>query len=149
YLTAMDIVRFLEIPEIKEQFKLQKSPCERTARRWLHMMEYRYGKPSKGMYINEHERDDVVEYRENVFLRLWARLQDRMMLRDRNNIPTLPKLFVLLTHDESTYYAFVHQETRWIHKSEKPTLAKKEEGSSIMVSDFCSPDLGWLRSKDG
>lgn len=28
-------------------------------------------------------------------------------------------------------------------------LVKKGEGVSIMVSDFCSPDLGWLKLQDG
>ncbi|KIJ48164.1 hypothetical protein M422DRAFT_162848 [Sphaerobolus stellatus SS14] len=157
YFTAMDIVRFLETPDIKARFKLQKSPSERTARRWLHTMEYRYGKPSKGMFIDGHERADVVDYRQNVFLSIWAALQERIMLWNRDSIPTDPKScsfpnrkrVVLLTHDESTFYAHDRQETRWIHNSENPTPAKKGEGSSIMVSNFCSPDLGWLKSKDG
>ncbi|KIJ31493.1 hypothetical protein M422DRAFT_266870 [Sphaerobolus stellatus SS14] len=156
YLTAMDVVRYLELPEIKELFKLPKSPSDRTGRRWLHVMEYRYGRPQKGMFIDGHERADVVDYQENVFLPLWVELQDRMMHWDRNMIPTDPilhdfpqkKRVVLLTHDESTYYANDCRETRWIHKSENPTPACKGEGSSIMVSDFCSPDLGWLKSKD-
>ncbi|KIJ27259.1 hypothetical protein M422DRAFT_271572 [Sphaerobolus stellatus SS14] len=33
--------------------------------------------------------------------------------------------------------------------SEKPEPVQKGEGASIMVSDFCSPDLGWLQSKNG
>ncbi|KIJ56049.1 hypothetical protein M422DRAFT_239242 [Sphaerobolus stellatus SS14] len=28
YLTAMDVVQYLELPEIKERFKLSKSPSE-------------------------------------------------------------------------------------------------------------------------
>jgi len=35
------------------------------------------------------------------------------------------------------------------HISEKAQPIQKGEGTSIMVSDFCSPDLGWLKSKDG
>ncbi|KIJ33510.1 hypothetical protein M422DRAFT_264441 [Sphaerobolus stellatus SS14] len=156
YLTAMDVVRFLGTSDIKECFKLQKLPSERTARHWLHAMEYRYGKPSKGMFTDGHERPDVVDYRQNVFLPLWAALQKRMKTWDQDGIQTdlkgcsMPnnKLVVLLTHDESTFYAHDCRETRWIHKSEKPTPVRKGEGSSIMVSDFCSPDLGWLKSKD-
>jgi len=36
-----------------------------------------------------------------------------------------------------------------MHKDEKAEPVQKGEGSSIMVSDFCSPDLGWLKSRDG
>ena len=55
------------------------------------------------------------------------------------------KHMVLVTHKESTFYS----KTQWIHKSERPDPVNKGEGSSLMVSDFCSPDLGWLKSKDG
>ena len=33
-----------------------------TAQRWLAKMEWHYGKPKNGMYIDGHERDNVVEY---------------------------------------------------------------------------------------
>ncbi|KIJ31485.1 hypothetical protein M422DRAFT_266863 [Sphaerobolus stellatus SS14] len=49
YLTAMDVVWFLGTSEIKEHFKLQKLPSERTVHHWLHAMEYRYKKPSKDL----------------------------------------------------------------------------------------------------
>lgn len=66
-------------------------------------------------------------------------------------MPTFPeqKWVVLVTHDESTFYTNDRHKTHWMHATEKPELVRKGEGSSIMVSDFCSPDLGWLKSKDG
>ncbi|KAF8578583.1 hypothetical protein K439DRAFT_1648741 [Ramaria rubella] len=66
-------------------------------------------------------------------------------------MPTFPqqKRVVLVTHDESTFYANDRCKTRWVHISEKPEPVHKGEGTSLMVSDFCSPDLGWLKSKDG
>ncbi|KIJ42644.1 hypothetical protein M422DRAFT_170720 [Sphaerobolus stellatus SS14] len=157
YLTAADVVRFLATPEIRMHFNLKKTPTERTARRWMHTMEYRYGKPVKGMFIDGHERADVVDYRQGIFLPFWASIQDQMAVWDRENNRTLPALpefpkrkrVVLVTHDESTFYAHDQRQTRWIHTSEKPEPVRKGEGSSIMVSDFMSPDLGWLKSKDG
>ncbi|KIJ50790.1 hypothetical protein M422DRAFT_159330 [Sphaerobolus stellatus SS14] len=59
------------------------------------------------------------------------------------------KRIILVTHDESTFYANDRRKNRWIHVSETPEPVRKGEGASIMVSDFCSPDLGWLKSKDG
>jgi len=59
------------------------------------------------------------------------------------------KRIVLVTHDESIFYTNCHRKTCWMHGSEKALLNPKGEGASIMVSDFCPPDLGWLWSKDG
>jgi hypothetical protein len=59
------------------------------------------------------------------------------------------KRIILLNHDESTLYMYDQQKTRWIHDNEKNKPVRKGEGVAIMVSDFTSPDLGWLCSKDG
>ncbi|TDL16543.1 hypothetical protein BD410DRAFT_707189, partial [Rickenella mellea] len=56
---------------------------------------------------------------------------------------------VLVTHDESTFYANNRKKTLWVHVSATPKPQVKGEGASIMVSDFCSPDIGWLRTDDG
>jgi hypothetical protein len=121
-------------------------------------MQYCYGKPQNGMYVDGHERTDVVTYHQEVFLPFWAAIEDRMMTWDKDGKPTDPcampnfleqKCVVLVTHDESTFYANGRRKSRWIHGSERPEPVRKGEGSSLMVSDFCSPDLGWLRSKDG
>jgi len=72
-----------------------------------------------------------------------------------DNIQVDPKLnpgekqIVLLTHDESNFYANDCRKGRWVHKDEKVEPVWKGEGSSIMVLDFCSPDLRWLKSRDG
>ncbi|KIJ41420.1 hypothetical protein M422DRAFT_255624 [Sphaerobolus stellatus SS14] len=121
-------------------------------------MEFRYGTGKNGMYIDGHEHEDVVNYRQNVFLPLWYSTLELHMMHwtpDGKQIPPsfpdfpLNKRVVLITHDESTFYANDRQKLCWIHSSEKPEPVRKGEGVSIMVSDFCSPDLGWLRSKDG
>ena len=39
-----------------------------TARRWLHFLEYSPCKKKKGYYTDDHNRDDVVKYRDEVFL---------------------------------------------------------------------------------
>jgi hypothetical protein len=41
----------------------------RTARRWLHRMGFEYKNVKKGVFIDGHEREDVVEYRNNIFLK--------------------------------------------------------------------------------
>jgi hypothetical protein len=110
------------------------------------------------MYVDGHECTDVVTYHQSVFLPFWAAIEDRMMTWDKDGKPTDPhampnfpeqKRVVSVTHDESTFYAHDRCKSRWIHGSERPEPVCKCEGSSLMVSDFCSLDLGWLRSKDG
>jgi hypothetical protein len=39
-----------------------KSISLRTAQRWLHRNGWRYGRRRNGMYVDGHERDDVVAY---------------------------------------------------------------------------------------
>ncbi|EJD06381.1 uncharacterized protein FOMMEDRAFT_75839, partial [Fomitiporia mediterranea MF3/22] len=56
---------------------------------------------------------------------------------------------ILVTHDESTFYANDQKQTVWTHKSATPKPAVKGEGVSIMISDFCTPEKGWLRSSNG
>ena len=62
YLRAMDIVWYLEQPEVKVRLKLKKTPGERTTCRWMHAMQYQYGKAPDGMFVDGHERKDVVAY---------------------------------------------------------------------------------------
>ena len=143
--------------EVQAHFKLKRTPSKTTAIQWMTAMKYRYGKEKNGMYIDGHERDDVVKYRKNIFLPFWTKIESQMMIWNQENEVTVPQLtefpqkkkVVLITHDESTFYANDRKKTRWVHETEKATTNPKGEGASIMVSDFCSPDLGWLCSKDG
>ena len=68
YICAMDIVRFLETPEMKEWLDLKKLISERTAHSWMAKMGYRCKKEPKGQYKDGHEHEDVVTYQENDFL---------------------------------------------------------------------------------
>lgn len=118
-------------------------------------MNFRYGTPLKGQYIDGHERDDVVKYWQEVFIPKWEEYQKQMILRDNDgNIVQMPppdELMIVQTHNETTFYANDQRKSWWINELEGPTPICKGEGTSIMVSDFCSPDnpSGWLRSNDG
>ena len=49
---------------IIKQYSLFIIVSETTARNWLKKMGYRYKKYQKGVYIDGHEHEDVVEYRK-------------------------------------------------------------------------------------
>ena len=55
---------------------------------------------------------------------------------------------VLVTHNESTFYANDRCKTRWTHTSETPTPERKGEGTSLMVSDFLVPEWGRLKDDE-
>lgn len=159
YVTAQDLVDYMAQDEVKFRYGLTNGISRETAMRWMsERLGFRYGVPKRGLYIDGHEREDVVEYRQNVFLPMWKDLERKMVLYDREgNVARWPQLasfptdvrVILLTHDESTFYANDRRKTRWQHINEKLLPMKKGQGASIMISDFCSPDLGWLRSLDG
>jgi hypothetical protein len=66
YLKAADVVNVitsLEIQAIFRQKGISKdSISESTAQHWLSGLGWQYGKLKSGMYIDGHERDNVVEY---------------------------------------------------------------------------------------
>ncbi|KAF7373764.1 hypothetical protein MSAN_00588000 [Mycena sanguinolenta] len=74
YVAAQDIVNYMATDEMKARLKLKNGISLRTAQRWMKRMEYRWTKEPKGMYSDGHEREDVVDYRQNQFLPRWAEL---------------------------------------------------------------------------
>jgi hypothetical protein len=69
FLTANDVVEVvssLEMQAQSSQAEVQKlSISKSTVLCWLDKMAWQYGRHQNGMYIDGHERDDVVEYRQN------------------------------------------------------------------------------------
>lgn len=163
YIRAQDIVDFMETPEMQtkldEMGSRKKKISLRTAQRWLHTMGWRYGRKKNGMYIDGHEREDVVEYRTE-FIERWKVYEKRMYSYDNDGkcdneltgFPVPPGQrfrLILVTHDESTFYETDRRKTTWGHKSDKPVPLKKGEGSSLMASDFLTVEWGRLQNADG
>lgn len=115
YLTAHDVLEVLKSPDVQARFGCKTTFTVRTARNWMKRMGFHYGKEEKGMYINGHERDDVVEYRQRTFLLQWAGFCKCMEAtcecpqithnQDCDAVPQTSRPLILLTHDESTFYA--------------------------------------------
>jgi hypothetical protein len=160
YVRAQDIVDYLDKEDVKTRFGMKKTISLATAKRWMHRMDYRWTRNFKGQYVDGHERDDVVWYRQNVFLKQWAEMEEFMHTWDpdesanNTNFPadgaSLPQREICVWfHDESTFYANDRRMARWVHKDATATPYAKGEGASLMVADFVSADHGWLRSPDG
>ncbi|KAJ2970674.1 hypothetical protein NUW54_g12678 [Trametes sanguinea] len=123
----------------------------------MHQLGFRWRKAPHGQYVDGHEREDVVKYRQEVYLPALNALRPR--LRQYNDsgeevdsdVPagTLPRRVRLFWQDESTFFANDRRVVRWVNEREKPVPRAKGEGASLMVSDFFSAEDGWLRSEDG
>ena len=62
-----DLVDIISRPKMQDRFRLagidKPSIPERAAHRWMNRLGWQYEKQQNGMYIDGHERDDVVQYR--------------------------------------------------------------------------------------
>jgi len=153
FISAADVVAFVSTEEMRARLGGKTTISEHTARRWLHAMSWRFSKDPKGMYIDGHERADVVAYRSE-FLGRWSGYERRMRLfHGDGTVSKEPQLLhteqqlVLYTHDESTFYANDRRKTIWTHSSAVQPKAKGE-GESLMVGDFLSPEFGRLRTEE-
>jgi hypothetical protein len=157
FICAQDISRYMARREVRRRYGMKKVITERTARNWLHRLGYRWTLEPSGQYVDGHERDNVVKYRQTIFIPRWMELEPclRIWTLDghqedlfaESRPPT--RRLVVWFHDESTFYANDRRKKRWCHESEKAVPRAKGEGASLMVADFVSADYGWLRSPDG
>ena len=137
----------------------------RTAREWLNRMGYRWKSVSKGVYVDGHERDDVVEYRK-WFVKEWFDMQPHVReweeIYGENGVVTGLKQkekerkmggkygdgreIIFVTHDESTFSANDGRRSAWMAEGES-ILRPKGRGRGIMASEFLT-GAGRLRVRD-
>lgn len=141
----------------------------RTARRWLGWMGLQHCKlTKKAVYVDGHEREDVVKYRNEKFIPDWLSYRSRCVIFEEDGSWKLPegckvlengeyqcsdgsRPLVLVTHDESTVNANDSRRSGWFVKMEDGTLKlpiePKNRGKGIMISAFLTPG-GILRVPD-
>jgi len=137
--------------------ELKRPLCERTARRWLLKLGWRLTMLKKGVYMDGHEREDVVKYRNEVFLPAMARFEERMTHFEGPTMtqtpPTLKdgeKEVIPQFHDESCLTVNDFKAKAWLGPGQT-ILQKKGRGRLIHVSEFINPITGRLvlQDKDG
>ncbi|KAH9014353.1 hypothetical protein EDB83DRAFT_2529312 [Lactarius deliciosus] len=119
------------------QMKVLKGISIRTARHWLHKEGFKYMAHKKGLYFDGHEREDVIDYRQNVFLPLMQEYTKRLVFFEVGNTEKEGKLdpppnlltqkLVLLAHDEMTAQSNDDEKMSWVLDGEQP-LKKKGVG---------------------
>ena len=154
YIKVADVVEIVSSPEMQVNLRwvgvCKSTITERTACNWLKKLNWRYEQKKNGMYIDGHEREDVVQYRR-AFVARWKEYEKRFHQwdHDGNLLPLLasfpvPGPLILITHDESTFYQNDERKTHWAHSSSTPTPKPKGNGQSLMVSDFLTIKWGRL-----
>jgi hypothetical protein len=160
HVQAQHILDYLEKPEVRKKYGIKRTIGHDTACAWMKMMDYRWSKSKNGLYIDGHDREDVLAYRRDVFLPALRKLLPNMRKfkqgdewteepDDRPPKNRSRRRKVVWHHDESTFYWNDQRDLGWHHADETPELKPKGEGASIMVADFMSADYGFLTSKDG
>ena len=112
HVTAQDIQDFMAKPEVVKRYHITKPISLDTACRWMSKLNFRWGKPPTGMYIDSHECPDVVRYRQDIYLPTLAQCEQRMRAWDEDNLtyiinPSSPSPTchtVLWFHDQSIFY---------------------------------------------
>jgi hypothetical protein len=155
-------VRDEEVERTEKGYTRKESLQARTAREWLNKMGYRWKSIKKGIYIDGHEREDVVQYRSKFldrwyemqpYVREWEEVKEEVEgevrvtgLRKKEKTILNATEIILVTHDESTFSANDGRRSCWVKEGES-ILRPKGRGRGIMVSGFLTGS-GRLRVRD-
>lgn len=116
---------------------------EQTARLWLHKLHFHPERWKKGVYVDGHEREDVVAYRlkwlkekleQDVESLTWLpTAEERLIFLSE---PLSFRLFVELIHDECVFFANDDEKTQWLEEGTTMAPRPKSHGKGIMVSGY-------------
>jgi hypothetical protein len=131
----------------------KKTISDNTARAWLKHFGWKFRVERKDVYYDGHERPDVIEYRQD-FLNEMLELEKWMpkplndvMILEEPILDVNEKRHILITHDESVFYANDGKKTFWGPAGHQP-LRKKGAGLSLHVSDFLTEIDGRLKFEE-
>ena len=161
-MTTTDFCKWVNktfLPNFTLEPGFQQKVSVETARTWLHHLGFEVLTPKKGIFIDGHERPDVVASRKTI-LRKMVKIgflhftnapteEAQKAIPADIDAPTLerrPKT-VVFCHDESTFQANDDQSLQWGEKGTK-MMKPKSKGAGIMVSDFIDEYNGFLALTD-
>ena len=153
-----------EMPRgLKKYLELELFPCIQycavgkgvtleMARQFLHKEGFRFTEHKKSLYYNGHERPDVVEYRQNVFLPAMEKHQERLVEYTVGNVEAelvkkpanyVERWLVMVPHDEMTVQQNDGKKRSWVLDGEH-ALKKKGVGHGIHLSGVICAMKGYL-----
>ena len=154
-MTAADFSAWINsvlLPKVLENHP--DAPCTVSASRWLHKLGFEKLNTKKGVYIDRHERANVVEYRKLYRRKLEILSTSHSpppLCSDEDPsfvVPSTSRKLVLIFHDKSTFHSNEDQGWMWGEKG-KVVLKPKGQGRGIMVRDFIEQHLGYLALTNG
>ena len=132
----------------------KKMISDNTARAWLKHFGWEFRVERKDVYYDGHEKPNVIEYRQDFLnkileLEKWMPklLDDNIMILEEPVLDVNEKCHILITYDESIFYANDRKKTYWGPVGHQP-LRKKEAGLSLHVSDFLTEVDGHLKFEE-
>jgi hypothetical protein len=97
----------------------------------MHREGFRYIKHQKGIYVDGHERPDVAEYRQKVFIPAIRSYQPRIVeyevgncTKEVSKATTNEQPIEILFHGESAFQAHDAQEKSWVLDSQHQLFKK-------------------------
>ncbi|XP_062501393.1 uncharacterized protein LOC134178536 [Corticium candelabrum] len=130
-----------------------------TARKVLYDLGFeRVDSGKKGVYIDEHERNDVVIARRAFLEKLRKLESEHLPPPDASDVspgeqlvklenPAASKHLVVVCRDESTFQSNDDQTSAWLQEDQQ-VIRPKSRGSGQMVSDFVDEYCGFFRLTD-
>ena len=125
-----------------------------TAREWMHLLGFSHCQHRKGIYVDGHERSDVVIDRmeKGVILKVLDEVTVKFGGRDCELVlwpsslhPDEPPV-VAVSQDECAFHANDDIKTEWCENNKGMSLKQKSRGALLMVSEFLSELHGRLRA---
>ena len=145
--------------------------ADSTAQRWLRSkLGYECKEARKGLYVDGHERPDVVEERKefiailngfewyvgrvqhsisrssdlNILTSLMATYDDESLDRIPPTLQSGQKEHVLIMQDETIFHTNEYRRRMWLAPDQQP-IRKKGNGRAIHISDFISETTGRIK----
>ncbi|KAF4685094.1 hypothetical protein FOZ60_006864 [Perkinsus olseni] len=133
---------------VNTELQLVGNDCysERTICRWLHYLGFELLTVKKTLYVDGHERPDVVADR----MRLGKELEevgDRLLTIDDDTLEIMDNphaTHVLISQDEKIHHSNDKQKRYWSDKS-FTVLPSKPLGRTVMTSDFLSEIYAFVK----
>lgn len=114
----------------------------RTARNWLRRLGFEFQQIKKGVYQDGHERPDVVNYGQTIFIPRFLELLKFSIHVDNEGHSIYPKNvdqpLVFVTHDESRFCTNDGTRAGLLTEGHQP-IKPKGNGKGIMVADCLTP----------
>jgi hypothetical protein len=108
-ISAGHLMHYMQRTDVKEKHSITRDITERTACRYLFILGYQWKGAKKGQFVDGHKRDDVVYYRDTIFLLQLRKYQEHTRKWDRDNMPEFGPLpgrrVIIWYHDETIFYA--------------------------------------------